>query len=426
MKRLALLLHHAGTAPDLIYPSLEKLNDVEVITFYIKSPTNKTLNQVYHAVVGSIGPGFECKNEKDMVEKVVSYHKEQKIDGLITFAEMLLKSVSEIAKEIGISFMTPTIIERVQHKALQRKRLQEKNIPIPKYFEIKNKNDLLEAAEKIGFPSLLKPNFGGGGYGIFEINCLEELYEKYDEQCFKYENIITEGEESTFNLEEKMIGTKWHENDQLADYVSVESIIIDRHVYHLTVSDRTKLYQPFRESGYITPTSLKKSYIDALYRLTTSALKALELNNIMTHTEIKLTEEGPKIIEVNARPGGTTPFRINNASNGEFDVFYELAKLSLGENVSTDINFYKYAAAKISLCPVGEWRIKTIDFSKINDIESIDLMIPIAQAGQKVSSFRGIEDLLGLYYLSNKNLYHLINDMYLIDKKLMVDYEPSS
>ncbi|MDA7027253.1 ATP-grasp domain-containing protein [Bacillus sp. CLL-7-23] len=426
MKRLALLLHHAGTAPDLIYPSLEKLNDVEVITFYIKSPTNKTLNQVYHSVVGSIGPGFECKNEKDMVKKVVAFHKEQKIDGLITFAEMLLKAVSEIAKEIGISFMTPNIIERVQHKALQRKRLHEKNIPIPKYFEIKDKNDLLEAAEKIGFPSLLKPNFGGGGYGIFEINCLEELFEKYDEQCFKYENIITEGEESTFNLEEKMIGTKWHENDHLADYVSVESLIIDSHVHHLTVSDRTKLYQPFRESGYITPTSLKKSYVDSLYRLTTSALKALELNNIMSHTEIKFTDEGPKIIEVNARPGGTTPFRINNASNGEFDVFYELAKLSLDENVSTDINFYKYAASKISLCPVGEWRIKKITFTKINDIESIDLMIPIAQAGQKVSSFRGIEDLLGLYYLSNKSLNHLINDMYLIDKKLMVDYEPFS
>jgi biotin carboxylase len=423
LKRLALLLHHAGTAPDLIYPSMKKLENVEVVTFYIKSPTNQSLNEVYDKVVGSIGSGVECSNEEDMVDKVIKYNNNQKIDGILTFAEMLLKSVSEIAKAVGISFMTPEVIDRVQNKALQRMRLYEKNIPIPKFVEIKDEVDLVKAAERIGFPSLLKPNFGGGGYGIFEIQNMQELFDRYREHLTKYENIIVEGATSTFNLEEKMIGANWHNNELLADYVSVESIIMEGEIHNITVTDRTKLYKPFRESGFITPSSLNKEDIEKLYELTTSALKALELNNIMTHTEIKLTEEGPKIIEVNARPGGTTPFRINTASGGEYDVFYQLAKLSLGENVSKGITFRRFAASKITLCPVGEWRIKTVDFTNVNTIESIDLVIPIGREGQKVSSYRGIEDLLGLYYLSNDDPEKLINDMYLIDDKLKVEYE---
>lgn len=425
MKRLALLLHHGGTAPDLIYPSLQKLDNVDIVTFYIKSPNNESLNHVYDQVIGTIGIGIECKNDEDMIKKVVDFNKNKKIDGVLTFAEMLLKVVSEICSSIGIDYMDDKTIDRVQNKALQRKRLEEKGIPIPRFFEVESDKDLEMASEKIGFPSLLKPNFGGGGYGIFEVQNYDELVSKYKEHLAKYENIIVEGKQSTFNLEEKMIGENWHEKEGLADYASVESIVINNEVFNLAVTDRTHLNKPFRESGYITPTSLNEKYIKQLYKITEDALTALELNNIMTHTEIKFTKEGPKIIEVNARPGGTTPFRINNASNGEYDLFYQLAKLSLGENVQTNVDFQKFAASKVSLCPEGEWCIKEIDFSELENIESLDLKIPIAKEGQIVSSYRGIEDLLGLYYLSNNDNDRLIKDMYLIDKKLIVKYEPA-
>lgn len=424
MKRLALLLHHGGTAPDLIYPSLQKLDNVEIVTFYIKSPTNEALNKLYDDVVGTIGDGIECKSDEDMVNKVISYNETKKIDGVLTFAEMLLKALSQICENLNIPYMDIHTIDQVQNKILQRKRLQEKGVPVPNFYEIKSENDLVTASDKIGFPSLLKPNFGGGGYGIFEVNNIEELKERYREQLDNYENIIVEGKDSTFNLEEKMVGASWNSDERIADYASVESIIINNHVYNLTVTDRTKLYSPYRESGYITPTSLDQNRVNELYEITTKALEALELNNIMTHTEIKFTEGGPKIIEVNARPGGTTPFRINNATNGEYDVFYELAKLALGMPVNTEIKFKKYAASKVSLCPEGSWRIKNIDFSGLDDIQSLDLKIPIGREGQKITSYRGIEDLLGLYYLTNENLNDLINDMYLIDEKLVVDYDP--
>mgnify|MGYP004460278977 CR=1 FL=1 len=423
MRRLALLLHHAGTAPDLIYPSLKNLEDIEVVTFYIKSKSNIALNKVYDECIGTIGPGIECSNEEDMYNKVIKYHQKSAITGVLTFAEMLIKTANMLSKLLGKSYMEDSTIVALQNKYEQRKILRDNEVSVPNFYEISSEKDLDYAAEIIGFPAILKPNYGGGAYGIFEIRDFEVLKEKYQEEQKKFENIIFEGEKSTFNLEEIIVGENWQENEKLADYCSVETIVQDGKIFHLTVSDRTKLVPPFRESGYILPSSLPMDRQSEVKELTTKALKALKVNNIMTHTEIKFTKNGPKIIEVNGRPGGTVPFRLKNATGGEYDLFIELAKLALGDKINPKITFKKFSASKISHCPEGKWKIKDINFDKLKNIPSLTLLIPIKGAGDYVDSYRGIEDILGLYYLENPNVNELIDDMVSIDDFLKVEYE---
>ena len=423
MRRLALLLHHAGTAPDLIYPSLKKLEDVEIVTFYIKSKTNAALNRVYDECVGTIGPSFECSNEEDMYNKVIKYHQKSPITGVLTFAEMLIKTANMLSKLLGKSYMEDSTIVALQNKYEQRKILKNNKVSVPNFYEILSEKDLRRAAEVIGFPAILKPNYGGGAYGIFEVHDFETLEKRYQEEQEKFENIILEGEKSTFNLEEVIIGEDWQVNEKLADYCSVETIVQNGKIFHLTVSDRTKLVPPFRESGYILPSSLAMNHQDEVKELTTRALKALKVNNLMTHTEIKFTKNGPKIIEVNGRPGGTVPFRLKNATDGEYDLFIELAKLALGDKINPKITYKKFSASKISHCPEGNWKIKDINFEKLKNIPSLTLLIPIKSAGDYVDSYRGIEDILGLYYLENPNVNELINDMVSIDDLLKVEYE---
>lgn len=422
-KRLALLLHHAGTAPNLIYPSLQKMIDVEVVTFFIKSKTNKSLNDLYDKVIGTIGPGVECANEEDMFIKVIEYNKNNPINGVLTFAEMLLSTASRVTENIGIKYMDVTTINNIQNKFLQRKILKDAGVLVPNFFEIKSEKDLQEAGKLIGFPSVLKPNFGGGGYGIIKVNNYEELVKSYKYEQNNYENIILENVESSFTLEELMTGENWNENEDLADYCSVESIVQNGEITHISVSDRTKLIPPFRESGFTIPSTLCENKQLDVKNMTSKALIALNVNNTMVHTEIKFTKQGPKIIEVNGRPGGTVPFQVFNATNGEYDLFLELAKLSLGEKINTNIEFKKHTAGKVSHCPEGKWLIKSINFENIKNVESLTLSIPIKKEGEVVNSYRGIEDLLALYYLENADPKKLVSDMYKIDSLLEVNYE---
>lgn len=192
MRRLALLLHHAGTAPDLIYPSLKKLEDVEIVTFYIKSKTNAALNRVYDECVGTIGPSIECSNEEDMYNEVIKYHQKSPITGVLTFAEMLIKTANMLSKLLGKSYMEDSTIVALQNKYEQRKILKNNKVSVPNFYEILSEKDLRRAAEVIGFPAILKPNYGGGAYGIFEVHDFETLEKRYQEEQEKFENIILE------------------------------------------------------------------------------------------------------------------------------------------------------------------------------------------------------------------------------------------
>ena len=422
-KNLALLVNSGGAAPDLIYPSLQKLEHVLVVTFFIKSHANRALNDLYDRVIGTIGPGIECCNNEDMVHKAISYHEKEGIHGIMTLAEMLLEPSATICQHIGCAFMPISVVRNVQNKFKQRVILKNNKVPVPNFFEISSEKDLEIASKAIGFPSVLKPNYGGGSYFVYQINNYEELKEKYKQAQASFTNIIVENATNTFNLEEKIIGSNWHEDNRYGDYASVESLIVDGTIHHLSISDRTPLEPPFRETSLIAPTTLSKPYQDQLYEVTSQAIQALQLNHCATHTELKFTDQGPVVIEVNARAGGPVPFVLKLATDG-YDLFYELAKLALGENVHTSLNFNKHSAIQLIHCPLGRWKIVKIErFEETKQLNGVEVAIQIGHDDKIVSSEDGSENLIALYYLTADTSQDLLLLMDKINKTLHVAYE---
>lgn len=422
MKKLVLLLHHAGTAPDLIYPSLD-VGEYEVYTYYIKSDNNLTLNKLYDEIIGTIGPGFECMGESDMEEKVISMHKDVKFDGVLTFAEMLLESQAKIAAECGLKYMPLSVIQNVQNKKTQRDILKTNGVPVPHYYEMKI-TDEVSKLPQFDYPVVFKPNYGGGGYYIDEANNFDELSMIIREAKMNAKNIIYSGRELTFNIEERVIGVRQTDDLNIAPYGSVESLVINNEIIDLAITDRTNLVFPFRETGFINPSNLDGSYKKELVDIAHRAIKALELNNTVVHTEIIYSEKGPMVLEVNARAGGTFPFRLKIGTDGQYDLFRELANLALGEDVNRKVEWERNVASKIVHCLEKEEKVITeFDISKTTNLEGVDLAIPIAFPGKKVFYKNGIEDLLALYYLSSSSRNELIKTMYEIDNLISVKYE---
>ncbi len=85
-------------------------------------------------------------------------------------------------------------------------------------------------------------------------------------------------------------------------------------ISHVAVTGRFSLAEPFRETGFFIPAELPQSQLDAVLELATAALRALEVRNGDCHTEIKLTPDGPRVIEVNGRLGGGIPEMLLQAS----------------------------------------------------------------------------------------------------------------
>jgi carbamoylphosphate synthase large subunit len=68
---------------------------------------------------------------------------------------------------------------------------------------------------------------------------------------------------------------------------------------HFAITGKYPLLPPFRERGDFWPAWLTDDERDREGPLTSEALRALGITTGVAHTEIKLTPDGPRIIEVN-------------------------------------------------------------------------------------------------------------------------------
>jgi hypothetical protein len=127
-----------------------------------------------------------------------------------------------------------------------------------------------------------------------------------------------------------MVGASPPPSDHFADYLSVESVVVDGNVNHLAVTGRMYQVEPFRETGLIIPSDFDPSVKDAVLDLATKALSALGVRTGCFHTEIKVTTNGLRVIEVNGRIGGFVAEVLALAVPGVN--FFEISqRVALGE-----------------------------------------------------------------------------------------------
>ncbi|MEM0143023.1 MAG: acetyl-CoA carboxylase biotin carboxylase subunit [Candidatus Parvarchaeum sp.] len=87
---------------------------------------------------------------------------------------------ARLCEDLGITFIGPNsiLMDKLSNKFAAKKILMENDLPtIPGSEKIvKNDNDLLDNAKKLGFPLLLKAAYGGGGKGIREVYNESDLF----------------------------------------------------------------------------------------------------------------------------------------------------------------------------------------------------------------------------------------------------------
>jgi biotin carboxylase len=151
-----------------------------------------------------------------------------------------------------------------------------------------------------------------------------------------------------------------------ANYLSVESVVSDGQISHVALTGRFPLAEPYRETGNILPAPVADDVRAEVTKIAGEAIRALGIRDAVTHSEIKLSDSGPKLIEVNGRLGGRPPFVLRSVSDTNlFQVALQLA-------VGTPVSFDTFAACE----GVGFW-----------------LMVQPPVSATRVQGMTGIEEL---------------------------------
>lgn len=235
------------------------------------------------AVPGVIKEIISTINIPAAIEAAKRYH----VDGVMTLAtDMPMRTVAAVAKECGLVGISEDTAIKATDKSVMREALKAAGVPIPLFYRVENKDDFFYAIERMTGAFMVKPADSSGSRGVLKVTdriAAEEAYQY--SQKYSRNGVVV--------VEECMVGPE----------VSVETFAIDGEIQVVQITDKMTTGAPhFVEIGHTQPTRL--TCIEEIKKVAVAANKAIGIENGPSHTEIIVTKEGPKIVEIGARLGG--------------------------------------------------------------------------------------------------------------------------
>ncbi|MCP9450541.1 MAG: acetyl-CoA carboxylase biotin carboxylase subunit [Nitrospira sp.] len=201
---------------------------------------------------------------------------------------------AEVCESIGIKFIGPTSenIALMGDKAKARETVAKRGLPVTpgSLGELRNEDEAMQAAQKIGFPVIIKATAGGGGRGMRVVNKAEDLARAF--QAAQAEAKSTFGNEGVY-LERYFLEPRHIEVQVLADYRG--------HVIYLGERDCSiqRRHQKLVEE---TPSpAVDDKLRREIGRVAVEAVKAVQYRNVGTVEFLLDKERNFFFMEVNTR-----------------------------------------------------------------------------------------------------------------------------
>jgi biotin carboxylase len=321
-----LVVHAMGAvAADRWLPILSELADVAVIYREDLLDSEDELD-----VLERCGKATSVLGGDDIVDAALRRLPTTPIHGILTFSEAMLGVTAALAEALQLPHHSTDAVRQMQRKDLQRVACEQRGIPGPRWIPIFGEQDTERAQRQLTFPVILKPAWGYGSSVTFRVEEPGDLPAKVAEATALYaSDWRLHGNTRHLLVEEYLHGADWHGDARMGSLVSVESLIIHGEIHHLTVTDKFPPAEPFRETGDIMPSWLPASRRQEITGLAERCLRALGAYHGAAHTEIKMTPDGPRLIEVNGRLGGYMAGLMANVFR--YDVVRAIGQNALGE-----------------------------------------------------------------------------------------------
>ena len=343
-------------------------------------------------------------------EKILEAAKKHKIDGIMTLAsDMPMRSVAIVAKEMGLVGISEQTALNATNKAEMRQRLKECGVPIPKFFRISSKEEYEKAIHYFKTAQLkciVKPADNSGSRGVDLLSDLsdDELVSK----AYDYSKSYSRGGDVV--VEEYMEGPE----------VSVETLSVDGECHIIQITDKLTTGAPyFVEMGHSEPSALQEDVKTNISEVASAAVKALGIINGPSHTEIKVTKDGPKIVELGARLGGDNiTTHLVPLSTG-VDMVECCIKIALGEKPDMAKKFSMGSAIRYLKADIGV--IKEISGVEIADnMRGIKQISIVHDVGEHSKEIKSSVDRIGFVITQDKTAEEAIEDCKLAMDKIVV------
>ena len=283
-------------------------------------------------------------DEDDVINRVTAWLRGRNVDRVLANWEPLVILAARLREKFGMPGMSVDTVTGFRDKQLMKDRVKAAGLRVPYAFKCTSEREIREAAEKIGFPTILKPISGAGSADTYKVSSKQELDSAVS--AMRHVEIVSveefiEGEEFTYDTV-SIGGNPAYEN--VAAYLPKPLIARTNEWISPVIITVKNLEQPKLRPGI---------------ELGRKVLKALNMGDGFTHMEWFLTPKGEAVFgEIGCRPGGAHLVDQMNYT-GDIDLFREWARVACWRSFEASTK-RKYNAGVIFKRALGQGRITRI------------------------------------------------------------------
>lgn len=293
--------------------------------------------------------------------------------GVLCWDEARIHATARVARLLGLPGGDPDAVERCRDKYLSRSALAAAGVRQPSFALVGTVGEALAAAERIGYPVILKPRAAAASYGVVLVHDRQELAARFG---FSHDATVPEAPRHPSPvLVEEFIG---------GPEISVDSVIAGGMVTPVFVAHKDVGFPPFfEETQHLVhhPDALLGD--PALRASLQSAHAALGVRDGWTHSEFKLTAEGPALVEVNARLGGDLVPYLGLRASGT-DPGLLAAAAACGEPVRVTSDREMVAGVRFLYAQRDDVLVESAQFDAGDLPAATDRAVVLAEPGSRV------------------------------------------
>ena len=295
-------------------------------------------------------------------------------DAVLTFWETCPPVAARVAATLGLPGNPVEAVDVARSKLRTREASERAGLPTPKSRRVQSLDELYAAAAEIGFPAVVKPEFGHSQVGCVRVDSFESLPNIYwlVRKELETTNVVDLRAGNDLLLEEYLDGVEF----------DVDLVLEDGECVFSSVSQQAPTAEPsFQEAGLHCPPDYGSKPVRSLVELSVQTVQAFGFSRGVLHVEGKCTSKGPRIVEVNARMGGGRIHQVVEAVWGVDLIEAHLrAALGLSQQL-TPSRKPRCAVWHALVYPSTSGRLEALPFTDVTSEVGFGPFIDVSAAG---------------------------------------------
>ncbi|HYR59261.1 MAG TPA: ATP-grasp domain-containing protein [Chthoniobacteraceae bacterium] len=328
-------------------------------------------------------PGLALADQADVghvkdVAHITALAKAAGVEGIFSIAvESAVKTIAAVCHALGLPGLTPEAAENATNKQRMREAWEWSGIASPASVPCSSVNDTHAAADRLGFPVVVKPADSAGSRGVSFVASKAELPAAHAQA-------LAHSAAGTVLVEEFMHGVE----------MSVEAFVAGGRFFSLALSDKIRTEPPYLlDTTVLFPSEQPVAIQDEALRMVEKAAEVLGIDSAPIHAEVMVTPNGPMMVELAARGPGFKVFTEMIPWVTGIDVVRELIRLSVGETPDFAHPLRRGAVLRFPEAPPGRVRrISGVDDARnvpgVTDLEVYcregDVVRPLTSGADRV------------------------------------------